>query len=307
MTHFLQSPPWEAFQHELGKKTVTASDNTWSYMAIIEPSRAASRIYAPYGPIVQSSDALKQATQSLVRDARKAGVAYIRVEPTGNVSATDLAQQGYQKVAASQPEHTWCIDVTTSTTDELIANMSQPNRNSYRNYQKKGLTIHTSTNPDDITVLTTLLRSVASRNAIRTHSDGYFHTQATTLMQRDAATLYYVLFEGQPIAAALVYDSDTTRYYAHAAASYAHRKLNPGAIIVSSLIVDAKNKGLQTVDLYGITDSEDPNHPWAGFTKFKKSFGGYPVDYVGRWELPVNHARYRFYRLGLAIYRHLRK
>lgn len=307
MSHFLQSTAWEAFQHKLGKPTVRDSSNPWSYMAVIESSRVASRLYSPYGPSVTNSQSLADATESLKQYARNHAIDYLRIEPTGHVTATDLQQLGYRKVAASQPEHTWCIDLHHTTEDELIAQMSQPNRNSYRNYAKKGLKVHTSTNPDDITILTTLLSDVAARNAIQVHSKHYFHDQAVALMEQNAATLYYVTYENSPIAAALLFDSDTTRYYAHAAASYTHRKLNAGAIIVSTLIIDAKKKGLDTVDLYGITDSDDPSHPWFGFTKFKKSFGGYPVDYVGRWELPVRPFRYRLYRSGLWLYRLVRK
>ncbi|RYF28555.1 MAG: peptidoglycan bridge formation glycyltransferase FemA/FemB family protein, partial [Chloroflexi bacterium] len=237
MNHFLQSSAWEAFQHQLGRKTLRNSGDDWSYMAINEQSRIAPRLYAPYGPVIQSSGALESATQSMLLEARRAGSTYIRIEPTGAVTADDLRGIGYQKVKAAQPEHTWCIDLKEATVEELVTQMSQPNRNIYRNYQNKGLVLHTSTNSDDITILTTLLRSVASRNTIQIHSDSYFHTQAEVLMRQNAAVLYYVTFENEPIAAALVYDSDMTRYYAHAAASYAHRKLNPGAVIVSSLII----------------------------------------------------------------------
>ena len=40
------------------------------------------------------------------------------------------------------------------------------------------------------------------------------------------------------------------------------------------MIIDAKHNGRKKFDFWGVTTSEDPNHPWYGFTKFKKSFGG---------------------------------
>ena len=38
------------------------------------------------------------------------------------------------------------------------------------------------------------------------------------------------------------------------------------------------------------------NHPWAGFTKFKRSFGGHDVTFAGAWDLPLQHSRYWLYR-----------
>lgn len=307
MSHFLQSTAWEAFQHAIGKTTLRDSSDDWSYMGVIESSRLASRLYCPYGPECNHQQSLTSATESLKKAAKRHKLDYIRIEPTGAITAPELKRLGYRKVASSQPEHTWCVDVRQTSKEQLLAQMSQPNRNSYRNYSRKGLVVHRSTNPDDVTILVSLLTEVASRNSIKVHTKAYFRSQAETLMKRDAAMLYYVTFDNEPIAAALVFDSDSTRYYAHAAASHAHRKLNAGAIIVSTLIIDAHEKGLQTVDLYGITDSDDPTHPWAGFTKFKKSFGGYPVKYVGRWELPIRPFRYAIYRSSLRLYQLLPK
>lgn len=125
-------------------------------------------------------------------------------------------------------------------------------------------------------------------------------------MPLKAAVLYVAEFEGAPIAATLVYDSEDTRTYAHAAASDEHRKLNAGTALVGQMILDAKEAGLKYFDLYGIADSDDPRHPWAGFTKFKKSFGGEPVTYPGAWDFPIHKWKYRLYRMYQKVRKGLR-
>ncbi len=302
MTHFLQTGAWERFQQDINRTTIRDQGDEWRYLAVVEPGQALTRLYCPYGPEIDYSGAFLPAVESLKRAASEQNAAYIRIEPTGHITPAQLREQGFRKVKSSQPEHTWQIDLAPSE-DELLANMSQPNRNGYRNYQKKDIKLHTSQNPADIAILITLLNGMAEHNKITIHSDAYFTQQAASLMPTGNATLYYATFKNQAIAATLVYDSETTRYYAHAAADYDHRKLAAGALLVSSLIIDAKQKGLKAVDLYGITTSEDPRHPWAGFTKFKQSFGGHHVGYVGCWELPLQPTRYRLYRLGLVLYR----
>jgi lipid II:glycine glycyltransferase (peptidoglycan interpeptide bridge formation enzyme) len=61
-------------------------------------------------------------------------------------------------------------------------------------------------------------------------------------------------------------------------------------------MVNAKGRGSQLIDLYGIApDDAGPRHPWAGFSAFKKKFGGQVVEYAGTWDLPLTN-KYRIYR-----------
>ncbi len=308
MTHFLQSTHWQQFQEALGRKAFTDNDQEWSYRAYREHGAANTRLYAPYGPTFTSIEAFDHALTSLTNQAKAQNATFLRIEPTSGISPDELRRRGFRPVTYQQlnPARTQIIDLSPSS-DELLARMSQNSRNLTRNYTNKGISIHTSTDPSDITILTSLLHQVAKRNHITPHSDSYFQTQSDTLFPAGAAKLFYATYEGKPIAAALVYDSDDTRYYAHAAADDTYRKLSAGAALVGYMILDAKQAGLAYFDLYGIAPENHPNHPWVGFTKFKQSFGGQPVDYLGAWDLPLNPLPYYTYRLYQALRRKLRR
>lgn len=304
MTHFLQSPAWGRFQEQLGRTVVTDSGEGWRYLAVLETGTLNTRLYCPYGPEVASPEALDAALASLKKQADTHHVTFLRIEPTGTTSEGDLQKRGLKRVTylQLQPEHTQIIDLSP-TEDEIVAQMHQNNRNLYRNYAKKGLAIKQSNDPADITILTSLLHGVAARNHITVHNDEYFKAQAEALMPTGEATLFYVEFEGKPIAASLAYDSDSTRYYAHAAADDSYRKLGAGTALLAYLIIDAKRCGKTTFDLYGIAPNDDPAHKWAGFTKFKKSFGGTSLAYVGAWDLPLKPFGYFLYRLYQTVRR----
>ena len=198
-----------------------------------------------------------------------------------------------------QPSHTQIIDLSGDEA-AILKDMKSNNRNLHRNIHKKGVSIEVSQNPEDMKVLFTFLSETADRNGFNRQQDDYLMQVAKTLMPADAASLYIAQLTGEdgskePIAAAFVYDSDDTRTYAHAAASFAHRKLSAGIPVVTNFILDAKAKGLKYVDLFGIAPEDQPDHEWAGFTKFKKSFGGRSVEYPGTWDIPVNVLGYRAY------------
>ena len=302
--HFLQSASWQAFQEAQGRTVFHRSGDNWEYRAILEPARfGLSRLYCPYGPTAANHRALRTALASLRALARSQKAAYVRIQPLGAVfTPTDMKHLGANRTAYSQPAHTWHID-TTRPTDEIVADMKQNNRNLYRTYKKKGMTYERSTDPADITRLTTLLHGVAAHNQITVHPDSYFEQQATTLLPLGAASLHFMTYEGETIAAALVYEDEHTHYYAHAAASHEHRKLGASTALLAAIIVDTHEHGKSICDLYGVTDSEDPEHKWAGFTKFKRSFGGELYDLSETYEYPVRPLTHRAYRAARYIKR----
>lgn len=298
--HFQQSEAWQAFQEKLGRKVFVRHGNNWEYRAILEPGRfGLDRLYCPYGPTAENATALQSALESLLALAQSLKVAYIRVQPLGTKLDRQLiAKYSLHKVRYSQPAHTWCIDTRRSKV-EILAEMKQNNRNLYNNFKTKGISYQKSYNPQDIGKLTKLLHEVAQHNGITVHSDRYFELQAEALLPIKSASLHLMTYEQQTIAAALVYEGELTTYYAHAAASHEYRKLGASTALLACIILDAKTLKKHTCDLYGVTESSDPNHRWAGFTKFKKSFGGFALELSETYELPVKkmqHAALRSVR-----------
>ena len=106
----------------------------------------------------------------------------------------------------------------------------------------------------------------------------------------------------------LLIEYDGTRYYMQSAADYEYRKLPATVALLTSAIFDAKEKGLKLFDFWGIAPEGAPeNHPWAGFTAFKKSFGGYEVDYCGTYDLVISSTKYRLYKALRKVNRIRRK
>lgn len=293
--HFLQSEAWGNFQQALGRKVFYGQSSDWQYLVILEAGRGNKRLYCPYGPTVRDVQALSEAIDSLVDLAKKQHCDFIRIEPIGDVDTDDLTRLGLVKARRDiQPAHTWCVDLNKSEEDILL-DMSASNRGRHRNIYKKGVTFTTSHNPKDIDKLLNLLHGVARHNSFSAQSDTYLQKQADILLLSSAGQLDFAWYEGECIAAALIYSDDSTKYYAHAAADFHHRKLQAGTPLVSNMILAAKREGKTTFDLYGVAPTDDPTHPWAGFSVFKKSFGGYQLDYTGTWELPLNKLKHKIY------------
>lgn len=310
MEYFLQTSAWADFQRSLGRTVHQQSGPGWSFLAVEEKNPAGKVLYTPYGPVASSAEAFDAALAALVATARSCRAAFVRIEPVSAglemPAAAELSRRGLQPAPVNQqPELSWIVNLEGDFKDVLAA-MKPVNRNLYRNIHKKGVTFRTSQEPDDIRILLNFLHMTARRNGFKPQSDEYLTQVAASLMPAGAAMLFIAELHGGPIAAALAYDSADTRTYAHAALDDTHRKLSAGIPLLVTLMADAKDRGLKHVDLWGVAPADQPSHKWAGFTAFKKSFGGHEVAYPGTWDLPVKKLRYNAYQLARKLRDRLR-
>jgi lipid II:glycine glycyltransferase (peptidoglycan interpeptide bridge formation enzyme) len=292
--HFLQSSAWSAFQAALGRQTVQNESEGWSYLGILSASSKFTYLYCPYGPTILSSIGLGKAVESWKAEA--SGADFVRFEPVGAVTEHDLRMMGAKEVKETQPKHTLVLDLNLDE-ETLRSNLSSSHRNTINAAGRKGLSFRLSSGEADLKHFLRYIHATAGRNGFATHSDAYFATMVEVLEPLGAASVYIAEFEGKTVAAAIVFDYAGVRYYAHSAMDPEHRNLRIAAPFVWFLMMDAKMQGMHELDLWGIAPAgASKNHPWAGFTEFKHSFGGTEKAYLGTWELPLNPLKHMAYR-----------
>jgi lipid II:glycine glycyltransferase (peptidoglycan interpeptide bridge formation enzyme) len=93
------------------------------------------------------------------------------------------------------------------------------------------------------------------------------------------ADLLFCVNNQEVIAELLLLTYDRITYYMYAAASETGKRLFAPTLITWEAIKLAKNQGSKIFDFEGVYDERYPIKSWRGFTRFKKSFGGYEVLY----------------------------
>ena len=332
-TPITQSKAWQKLQSDLGEKSFFKRENTHQYLAILKHTPVGNYLYCPYGPIAKDRTGFQQAIKSLETLGREQGAIFIRVEPP-ELKIAEYLPKTAQKSKDLNPKETWLLDLTGDD-DVLKAKLPSRLLRYHKSASKKGLTIETSHNPDDIHCLLDLQKALAQEKGISTFSENYLKTE----LAQPFATLYLVKYNdasdtntdgwlslGAPreslsggkcedrtrrdkvIAAGLVFDDKDTRYNLQGAQSDEGRKLHATGILTIQLILDAKQKGLKTFDFWGIAPEGAPeNHPWAGFTAFKKTFAGYQYDHAGTYDIPLCPAKYRLYKSTRKLGRIIKK
>ncbi len=306
MTEFLQSSAWKKFQDARGRVSYEASGEGWHYLAIHEPTRAGLRIYTPGGPLASDEASLQSALAHLVAYAKQQGAYVVRVEP--DVKNTPLPsylrKRGYRRAHKDiNPAHTILNDVAQSIED-IDAGASSTVRNIWRKNIKEGVTFSVSYDPSSIELFIEMIHDVSKRTSMQPHPDSYFRTLATSLFPSRDAGLLVASEDGTPVATVIFYVGETSYIYAHAASYTAYRKnLSPATALALYSLHQAHDLGKREFDFFGSAPEDAPaNHPWQGFTRFKKSFGGQIVARSGTWELPLKRGRSLFMNTAARLY-----
>jgi lipid II:glycine glycyltransferase (peptidoglycan interpeptide bridge formation enzyme) len=301
--HFLQSEAWLDFQKSIGKQVITVDE--FHAIGFIEGNKPFQRLFFPYGPSVSNEGDLKKFLSLVKARAEKLNLTYLRIEPILNSGAvikeSYLEGLKFRKTKDIQPQFTMIVDLTPEP-DQIIANMSQSNRNLHRNIHKKGVRFSESENYKDMIKLIDMLKIVAARTGMRPHPNEYLLQQAKSLMGSNKAKLFFAHDSNNNIiAGTLIYTGQKTWYYSHSAGLDEARKLQVMGPLLSFIMLEAKKNGAEEFDLFGVSNPEETNHQLANITKFKQSFGGRILARSGTWDLPINKIKYYIYKLLIKL------
>ena len=109
--------------------------------------------------------------------------------------------------------------------------------------------------------------------------------------------MFLARYLGETLAAVLVILEGDTAYAHIGASSSRHRQAYAPYLIQWQIIRNLQAQGFRYYDFWGIAPEDQPDHPWAGFSFFKRGFGGQQVDYMHAQDLPFNSSYWLVYAL----------
>lgn len=310
----LQSPTWEKVCAARGKPTLRGCGEGWDALAVVEERKLGRYLYLPYGPVARDHQAFIRAVHWATEAAYEAKAIFIRVEPATPGSwlreTVDLEVSGGRALMSQlgfapapsdiQPRRTRCLDLRRDP-DSILGDMTGTNRTLHRSTVKRGLVIHASHDPADTVHLTRLMDQTALRRGFTPPNHPQLEALAQATLTQKLATLFLTHHQERVIGALLVVDGGGTRIFAHGATDPVFRKLRAHQSAITAAVLDARDRGLDLADLYGIAPTDDPAHPWSGFTAFKASFGGHVVEHLGAWDRPIRPAAHKVLTTGRAL------
>lgn len=307
--NLLQSDVWADFNKALNKTVFEKSGDDWHFNTIAESGHGKAgklfkRLYAPYGPYAINDIALTKALNSLEQLATRQKADYIRIDPTLHLQNSQLLLNlGYKKTARnSQPPQTLIINLSDNF-DDVLKNMTKTNQYLWRKAPVNNLSFKIFYRSDELNPFIDMVNNTAKQNNAIFHNGNYYKTLLDTLGPQKNACVIYANLNNTPIAGAIFVDEakSKTRYYMYAGSFAEARKVSAASPLLVYAMYQAKNAGLTSFDMFGVSPIDQPNHKWAGFSKFKRSFGGTEVIYNGTYEKPLSK-KYKLLQSARKIY-----
>ncbi|MBI4713572.1 peptidoglycan bridge formation glycyltransferase FemA/FemB family protein [Candidatus Uhrbacteria bacterium] len=306
---FLQSWEWGEFQKAVGEKVERfVCDNGVASVIIRTTPGFGKYAYCPRGPIIEDDffsviKELSEIIDPIIFFRFELLTSFHRGEEvsTHKTNKTFHKTIDLQQSIDLQPSHTWITQLELSE-EKLFESLHKKTRYNIGLAQRHGVEIRF--NEIDFDSVWPIFIETGSRGEFRLHPKSYYQKMLKTINTDDCRTFLAVaMFEQKPIVVNLMLDFGGVRTYLHGASSHKYRSLMAPHFLHFELIKDAKQKGLSFYDWWGITPSDQPNHPWVGITRFKKSFPGREVVYTGTYDLVRKPFWYRVYCLARKLRR----
>ncbi len=330
---FLQSWGWSEFQEAAGRQTYRFrigrpsqeaaaeehEDTIAQFLLIVHDLPLGARYaYIPRGPVIGGGSRAEVAAAfdgfigALRNTLGQLSCVFARIEfpylQSGDViGAADLEPHGFRYVRSVQPADTLVVDLDRSEAD-LLAAMHPKTRYNIRLAEKHGVVVREAHYENahrlrqDIDSFWKLLDETAVRDRFHTHRREYYEKMLDVLSPKKGGGLQtrlsFACLGEEPLAACITAEYGGTVTYLHGASAAARRALMGPQLLHWRMIGEAKRRGFAKYDFWGIAPSDDPEHPWAGITRFKKGFGGRRESYLGAWELSIDPFWYTLYRFA---------
>ncbi|MFC1618278.1 lipid II:glycine glycyltransferase FemX [Patescibacteria group bacterium] len=302
-----QTFEWGEFQKEAGFKVwrlgVLGEQKLCSAATVLKYDMPGNKWYLYSPRLIMSNDQLEMPNAKMfakIADiARQEGCIFFRFDPL--VIKKDW--QSFGEVPALkeiQPRDTVMVDLA-KTEEEILKNMKSKWRYNVRLSKRKGVKIRQSTDEKDLDKFYDIARVTAERDKFHIHEEKYYRALLKNLGPPGYVKLFVAEYEGKVLAVNIVSFYKDTATYMHGASSNEHRNLMAPHLLQWEAMRAAKNTGLIKYDLYGVAPADEPDHHWAGISRFKLGFGGERVRYVGAFDLVYSKFWYSMVKMMMKI------
>lgn len=263
--------------------------------------------YIARGPVLQGANTPQAWTRlwpELDRVCRKKRAIFLRIEPDlwdEEEKRFDPPPGMLASHQSIQPPRTIIIDLSTDE-EILLANMKQKTRYNIRLAEKKGVRVYPS---EDLATFYKLMTLTGGRDRFGVHSQEYYQRAYDLFSPSGSCRLFQADFEGEPLAALMVFARGNCAWYLYGASSDAHREMMPTYLLQWEAMRWAKARGAEEYDLYGIPDMPEAELEesfahrtdglW-GVYRFKRGFGGQIRRTAGPWDRVYQPLLYRAYQ-----------
>ncbi|MFA6304715.1 MAG: peptidoglycan bridge formation glycyltransferase FemA/FemB family protein [Patescibacteria group bacterium] len=297
---FLHSWEWGNLQQSFGQKIFRIGcylDNELVGVGLIIKITARRGCYllCPHGPLFLDSltakEFFKQWTSYLHDLGKTEQADFIRLStilPSTVANGDMLHKLGYFFAPMHvHAETTWLLDLNEPA-QELFVKMRKTSRYLITRAQKEGVKIIKSDNNDqDIEKFYQLHLKHSKQNNYEAFSKTFIQKLFKFFLPNQISLKFAVYNDVVEAASIIIFYGQGASYYL-AATNILHPKFSPSYLLQWHSILEAIKNGCTVYNFWGVSPNDNPKHPLAGVSLFKKGFGGREVDLLHAYDLPLS-------------------
>jgi lipid II:glycine glycyltransferase (peptidoglycan interpeptide bridge formation enzyme) len=250
-------------------------------------------VFAPEGPVLPwdepalARDGLRLIVAAARQFAAETGALALRIEPHLVHPKPPVLREFVRAPMDLYPVETLRLDLTQDE-PALLAAMKPKGRYNIRLAARHGVVVEHTDSLQALRRFYGLLCQSAARDDFFAEPRGFFINLLGALAPHGLARLY---FAGHPdfadkhnpgdLAAALVVRCGPRVTYLYGGSADVGRNRMAAYALHWAIVRDARASGAQEYDFYGFEPHGLEDHAYAGFSRFKRQFGGTPVHFIG--------------------------
>lgn len=262
-----------------------------------------SMLYVPHGPLwdrdAQDGATILAELVDALRDlARAERAIVVKVDPRGLPGGADagsaLRSLGLRRSRLDLQAPTTRLVELRDGGPALQATWHADARRLVRRAEREGVEVETvrSADPAALTAFAGLLEETGHRAGFRARSADFLSRVAEAFVAEDGWLLALARLNGRALAGVAAPRVADRAYYLYGASvrDPAVRHAYPAYAALASAMRGLAEDGVTTFDLWGVTERSDQaaDPGWAGFSAFKRSFGGLPLRHPGTFDLVID-------------------
>lgn len=295
---FLQSWAWGETNENVGAKIFRIGfkkDNKLVGVCLLikENAKRGPHLVVPGGPIIDWDDneLVSLFTNSIKDLASKEKVWFIRVRPEIRDSADSqklFKNLGFVLAPMHlHAENTWILDISKPE-QNLLAEMRKSTRYLIKKSLNADLKLEISKDPKSASILFDLQKETAKRHKFVGFSQKLFESEIESFVEDDNAAVFICRKDKTVLAAAIIIFYGDTAYYHFSGSVSGFNEIPFSYFLQWQIIKEAKKRGIEYYNFWGIAPNSNPKHRFAGVTLFKTGFGGERIDWLHAHDLPIS-------------------
>ena len=288
--HPLQSTAWAKFQKKQGHLVFKFKN----YYLILHHLP-----HLPYkiGTILRGPDITQEMLNEIKPICHQEKVIFVKIEP--NVLADETSFYHFKDLVSSSRvnfyPYSFFLDLTL-TDEELLKRMHPKTRYNIKVAARHGVKVREATDKNGFEIYLKLLTDTARRQGFFIHNETYHRNLWSSLKNSNIPHIFLAEFQGQVLAAFMIFKFKDKIYYPYGASSGINRQVMAPNLLMWEVIKWGKSQGCKVFDMWGALPTEAKEGDYGyGFHRFKSGFGGKLVKFVGSYDYVISPSLYKVF------------